>query len=271
VLIMQNADSNTDYLPGFEHKGSGIPVVLLHGFCGSRRYWYDVLPVLAGRYHVIVPDLRGHGASPVSEGVYTMEHLADDTAALLDRLKIDKAFVFGHSLSGYSTLAFAEKYPDRLLGFGLVHSTPLPDTEAGREGRSKAVAQIREEGIKPFVDGLVPKLFAPEHRTSMKNKVAAAKEIGYVTSPQGAIGCSLGMRERPDRTEVLRHTELPVLLLAGELDEVIPPERRFPVDKSNISAVTLPGVGHMSMMEDPARLSDEIMAFLDKSRGNESV
>jgi 3-oxoadipate enol-lactonase len=268
---MHQADIQNEYLPGFEHKGSGTPVVLLHGYCGSRRYWYDVLPVISTRYHVIVPDLRGHGASPVTEGIYSMEQLADDTAALLDRLKIDKAFVFGHSLSGYSTLAFAEKYPDRLLGFGLVHSTSLPDTETGRQGREKAVEQIRSEGVKPFVDGLVPKLFAPDHRTSMEKKVTVAKEIGYVTSPQGAIGCALGMLERPDRTDVLRSTELPVLLLAGEKDEVIPEERRFPVSRSNIMSVTLPGVGHMGMMEDPSSFAEEIMAFLDKSRVNEVV
>lgn len=267
----QREDTNPGYLPAYEKKGGGEPVVLLHGYCGSRRYWYKVQASLATQYHVIVPDLRGHGSSPATDGVYTMELLADDTAALLDRLNIPKAYVFGHSLSGYSTLAFAEKYPERLLGFGLIHSTSLPDTEAGREGRKSAVEKIKAEGVKPFVDGLIPKLFAPEHRTSMESKVASAKEIGYATSPKGAIGCALGMMERPDRTDVLRRTDLPVLLLAGEFDEVIPPERRFPVEKPNIKAVTLPKMGHMSMMEDSQLLSEAIGDFLEESRGKQGV
>jgi 3-oxoadipate enol-lactonase len=264
---MQTKDSNPQFVPGYEEKGKGIPVVLLHGYCGSRRYWTDVLPVLVSRYHVIVPDLRGHGASPATEGVYTMEQLAEDTAALLDRLNIDKAFVFGHSLSGYSTLAFAEKYPDRLLGFGLVHSTSLPDTDIAKENRLKTAEQVQAEGVPSLVDGLIPKLFAPDHRTSMEKKVTTAKEIGYATSAQGAIGCALGMRERPDRTGVLRRTDLPVLLLAGEHDELIPADRRFPVSRPNVTTVTLPGAGHMGMMEDPARCSDELLDFLEKSRG----
>ncbi|MBW5447912.1 alpha/beta fold hydrolase [Cohnella sp. CFH 77786] len=264
---MPNTSTNADDLPAYQETGSGVPVVLLHGFCGSGRYWDDVLPALSAKYRVIVPDLRGHGASPATEGVYTMERLADDTAALLDKLNVAEAFVFGHSLGGYATLAFAEQYPGRLLGFGLVHSTPLPDTEAGREGRLKAVDKIRAEGIRPFVDGLIPKLFAPEHRTSMADKVAAALEIGYATSPEGAVGCSLGMRERPDRTDVLRRTGLPVLLLAGEHDEVIPPERRFPVSKPNLSAVTLPQVGHMGMVEDPGRFTEALLAFLGNHAG----
>lgn len=271
VSMMPIADAGQAFVPEFDQQGSGTPVVLLHGFCGSRKYWRDVLPTLASRYWVIAPDLRGHGDSPATDGVYTMERLADDTAALLDRLGIGKAFVFGHSLSGYSTLAFADRYPDRLLGYGLVHSTSLPDTEAGKEGRLKAVEQIRSAGVKPFVDGLVPKLFAPEHRTSMADKVEAAKSIGYGTSPQGAVGCALGMRERVDRTETLRRTALPTLLLAGEWDDVIPTERRFTAQAPHITAVTLPGVGHMGMMENPAKFAEAVLAFLDESRGNEGV
>ncbi len=251
------------------------PVVLLHGYCGSRQYWDAVVPLLSAEYDVVVPDLRGHGESPAPEQqIYSMEQLADDTVALLDRLGIAQAYVIGHSLGGYATLALAERHPDRLLGFGLVHSTSLPDTDAGKEGRIKAADQIRMTGIQPFVDGLIPKLFAQEHqqRPDIVKQIAHAKEIGYGTSTQGAIGCAMGMRERPDRTHVLQQTQLPVLLLAGERDEVIPPARRFPVEaRPNIMTATLPETGHMSMMEDPAASAQVLLAFLDKSRGSARV
>ncbi|WP_276357807.1 alpha/beta fold hydrolase [Cohnella caldifontis] len=262
-----NADKTDAVELRFEDRGGGFPLVLLHGYCGDGRYWSEVVPALAAKYRVIVPDLRGHGGSPAPDGVYSMESLADDVIRLMDRLGIGRAFLFGHSLGGYVALALAERHPERLLGFGLIHSTPLPDTEAGKEGRLAAAERIRTEGVKPFVDGLVPKLFAPAHRTSMADRVNAALEIGYGTSPRGAVGCALGMRERPDRTAVLRRTALPILLLAGELDEVVPPERRFPVDLPHIRAVTLPGSGHMSMMEDPERLSGELTAFLEAIPG----
>mgnify|MGYP001201191663 CR=1 FL=1 len=260
--------------PGL-NANAGAPVVLLHGFCGSRRYWDAVVPLLSAEYDVIVPDLRGHGESPAPElPAYTMEQLADDTAALLDRLGLARAYVIGHSLGGYAALAFAERYPDRLLGFGLVHSTSLPDTEAGREGRLKAVEQICESGIRPFVDGLVPKLFAQEHlhQPNIARQIGLAREIGYGTRPQGAIGCAMGMRDRPDRTHVLNRTELPVLLLAGERDEVIPPERRFPAaSRPNVMTATLPEAGHMSMMEDPAACARVLLEFLNGSRGSARV
>ena len=269
-------ESNSTVQLSFSRSGTGsATVVLLHGYCGSRRYWDAVVPLLSADYDVIVPDLRGHGESPAPElPVYTMEQLADDTAALLDSLQLDRVYVIGHSLGGYATLAFAERHPDRLLGFGLVHSTSLPDADAGKEARLKTAEQVRASGVRPLVDGLIPKLFAEEHRRqpTIVQQIELAKTIGYGTAEQGAIGCALGMRERPDRTEVLRRTELPVLLLAGAQDEVIPPARRFPVEtRPDLMTATLTGTGHMSMMEDPAACSQVLLDFLGKSRGSARV
>lgn len=245
-----------------KEAGSGVPLVLLHGYCGSHRYWDDAAALLAERYRVITPDLRGHGDSPATDGGYTMESLAEDTLRLLDRLGIERAFLFGHSLGGYVTLSFAEQYAVRLIGFGLVHSTSYPDSDFAKANRDKAVDTINNDGVAAFVNGLVPKLFAPEHRNEQQGPMRKAIEIGYGTSSQGAIGCALGMRDRPDRTPVLQHASLPILLLAGEKDEVIAEERRFPVTGTLVTRVTLAGVGHMSMMENPSALADAIGAFV---------
>jgi len=247
----------------YRQIGEGRPVVLLHGYCGSHRYWDDVAPLLSGQYRIITPDLRGHGLSSAGEGTYGMERLADDIVVLLDELRLEKVRLFGHSLGGYVALALAERWPDRLEALGLVHSTSLPDGEPAKENRLKAAEAITTDGIVPFVDGLVPKLFAPAHRELMGDKVARAKEIGYETAVQGAIGCALGMRERPDRTFVLERLGVPVLLLAGEHDEVIPPERRFPVSGTNISRVTLGGAGHMGMMESPQDFAEAVISFIE--------
>ncbi|WP_027085678.1 alpha/beta fold hydrolase [Cohnella panacarvi] len=245
-----------------KETGSGVPLVLLHGYCGSHRYWDEAAALLAERYRVITPDLRGHGDSPAADGDYPMESLAEDTLRLLDRLDLARVYLFGHSLGGYVALAFAEQYADRLFGYGLVHSTSYPDTDAARANRDKAVDTIGKEGVEAFVNGLVPKLFAPEHRNEEQYPMRKALEIGYGTSSQGAIGCALGMRDRPDRTSVLRRANMPILLLAGEKDEVITEERRFPVSGPSIAQVTLSGVGHMSMMENPRALTDAITAFV---------
>lgn len=245
-------------------RGQGTPVILLHGFCGSSAYYDEVAPLLEGSCRLIIPDLRGHGDSDAPEGTYTMEAIADDIAALIDRLNLGRPVVLGHSLGGYVTLALAEKHEGKLLAFGLLHSTAFPDDEKGKEGRLKAMETIREQGLPVFIEGLIPKLFAPAHLETMPEAVRKAKEIGLGTSPEGAVRTLEGMRQRPDRNAVLSAAQVPVLLVAGTGDQIIPPQRMFSVDKEAFQRSQIDGAGHMSMMEAPGELAQAILAFTAK-------
>src|SRR5690606_9661027 len=134
--------------------------------------------------------LRGHGESAKLGGNaenYTMESQAKDVAQLLEKLGVDQAVLLGHSYGGYISLAFAEHFPQRLEGFGLIHSTASADDEKGKEGRVKSINTINEHGLEAFVDGLVPKLFAPDNLEKMTDDVNRAKQIGYGTDREGAI------------------------------------------------------------------------------------
>lgn len=121
----------------YQEQGQGEAVVLLHGFCGSSAYWEYIIPELERDYRVLAPDLRGHGDSAVSVGTYSMDLFAEDIKQMLDAPDISEATLLGHSLGGYVTLAFAEKYSDRLKAFGLIHSTGLPDAESARASRRR--------------------------------------------------------------------------------------------------------------------------------------
>ncbi|WII38661.1 alpha/beta fold hydrolase [Paenibacillus thiaminolyticus] len=244
-----------------EEQGQGPAVVLLHGFCGSSGYWAELAPLLAGSCRVITPDLRGHGTSDAPVGPYTIEQMADDVLHLADTLGLDQFVLLGHSLGGYITLSFAQRHAHRLKGFGLIHSTGKPDTEEGKQKRLATVEALQRHGIVPVVDDLVPKLFAED--SGPGEAIDKAKEIGYSTPPQGAIGAALAMRERPDRTAVLQAATLPVLLVAGEKDRIVAPENVFTAAGDHIEHVTLEGVGHMGMMEAPQKLAAAIRSFMD--------
>ncbi len=248
----------------YRDHGEGDAIVLLHGFCGSHEYWDQVLPALSENYRVIVPDLPGHGDSTFPKGNYEIEYMADTVKELLDSLELDKVTLFGHSLGGYITLAFAEKYEERLNGFSLIHSTAHPDSEEAKEGRDQSIEKVRSEGISNFIDGLIPKLFAPENLETHMKEIEKAKEVGYETSEEGAIGMLRAMKNRPDRNHVLMNSKLRSLLIAGEQDQVIPPEKTFSVRKDSISHILINGAGHMSMMEKPGVLLSEIQHFLKK-------
>lgn len=257
ISINENRLAYTD-------QGSGLPVVLLHGFCGSGAYWDQVVPALSEKYRVIAPDQRGHGDSDAPEDPYTMEAMAEDVAQLLRTLKVEKAVVLGHSLGGYVALAFAERYPKKLKAFGLIHSASFPDDEQGKTNRTKNMNLIREKGLNPFIEGLIPKLFAPEHVESMPDEVEKALKIGKATKRDGAIRTLAGMRARPDRTAVLKGSKVPVLLVAGEKDQIVAPDKTFHVNKPNMHKFLLEEAGHMSMYEAPERLLEAMRLFLDE-------
>jgi pimeloyl-ACP methyl ester carboxylesterase len=246
----------------YRDEGDGKPIVLLHGFCGSHQYWDHVIPELSKDYRVIAPDLPGHGNSTVTNEQQSIEAMADTIKELLDRLALEDVAMFGHSLGGYITLAFAEKYSSRLNRFSLVHSTAFPDSEEAKKGRAAAIEKVTLEGIPSLIDGLVPKLFSPDNLKKHADDVEATKEIGYATSPEGAIGALKAMKGRPDRNHVLENTSLPVLLLAGDKDQVIPYEKTFSVAKGNIQHSLLKDTGHMSMYEAPEQLISEMKDFL---------
>ncbi|RNB74424.1 alpha/beta hydrolase, partial [Brevibacillus fluminis] len=115
-----------------------------------------------------------------------------------------------------------------------------------------------------LIDGLIPKLFSPEHLEDRKADVEEAKRIGYQTSPEGAIAALRAMKERPDRNQVLEDAALPILLVAGEQDQLIPADKTFSVTKENITRALIKDVGHMSMMESPDQLIAELSPFLQR-------
>ncbi|MEH7885229.1 alpha/beta fold hydrolase [Bacillus sp. JJ1609] len=245
-------------------KGEGKPIVLIHGFAGSKLYWGKVLPDLSENNRVIVIDLPGHGNSSMGLEKYSIEDMARVIKELLDQLGLEKVTIFGHSLGGYITLAFADQYPQYLNGFSLVHSTANPDSDEAKAGRETNAKKVLEEGMDSFINGLSQKLFSPANSKVNAQDVKTTVEIGMSTSIKGVVSALLAMRDRPDRNDVLEDSEVPVLLVAGEQDQIIPPDKTFTINKPNIQQVLIKGAGHMSMYEQPAELVRAMKDFLAK-------
>lgn len=229
---------------------------------GSHAYWEKVIPKLAEDYRVITVDLPGHGDSTAIKEEHSIEDYADVMKDLLDQLNIKQITLFGHSLGGYITLAFAERYSNYLNGFSLIHSTAFPDSEEAKKGRVATSEKVKNGGVKNVVDGLIPKLFSPKNIQTNGAEIELAKQIGYKTSVDGTVNALISMKNRPDRNHVLNDTSLPVLLLAGKDDQIIPPEKTFSVKKENIKTTTLNNAGHMSMYESPDELVNEMKDYL---------
>ena len=131
---------------GYEVRGDGEPLLLLHGFTGSGGDWAHVFDLedLARRYRLVIPDARGHGRSTNPTGTFTHRQHALDTLALLDHLGIARCKAVGASLGGNTLLHMATRQPDRLAAMVLVSATPYFPPAA-----RTIMATMSDEGRSP--------------------------------------------------------------------------------------------------------------------------
>jgi pimeloyl-ACP methyl ester carboxylesterase len=204
----------------FRQEGKGQAVVLLHGFGEDGTVWENQYHAFDG-YHVIIPDLPGSGGSDLISDM-SMEGLAKSVYDFLNQLQIKKCIMIGHSMGGYVLLAFAEKYPEMLTAFGLFHSTAFPDSEEKKDIRKKGIAFIQKNGSFEFLKTSIPGLFSD--RTKQKNPGLIEEQIklSHNFSDAALVSYYMSMMERPDRTEILRTTRLPVLFILGKYDNAVP-------------------------------------------------
>jgi 3-oxoadipate enol-lactonase len=245
----------------FEEQGSGFPLVLLHGFPLDHTLWSLLLPALQGKARVILPDLRGHGRSPAPSGAYSMSLLAADVAGLLDRLRLEKVVLAGHSMGGYAALAFARAYPQRLAGLALVASTPFADPPERRQERLEQVKKVEQLGTAAVADGMAPTL---THHTEFHEDL---RRLMLRTPPNGVIGSLFGMADRPDLTEFLQSLDLPTLILEGEQDARIPFERIQAVAARlrRGRLVIVPGAAHLPMLEAPEVTAGALLELFQRA------
>jgi len=107
----------------YEVRGGGQPLVLLHGFFGCGRFWQAMVPGLAEKYRVIVPDLRGHGWTTNPTGRFTHRQAAHDIFALLDQLGVRRFKAMGISTGGMTLLHMATQQRDRVEAMVVISAT----------------------------------------------------------------------------------------------------------------------------------------------------
>lgn len=241
-----------------------MPVLLLHGFAEDGQVWNEVVPRLASYCRVLVPDLPGSGRSDLLPGEPSIDSLADAIKGFLDRVGVDTCVFIGHSMGGYVSLAFAEKYPDRLKAFGFFHSTATADTEEKRTARRKSIDFIRQHGAAPFIRQSTPNLFAAETKEQRPYLVEDTIRRYSGFSASSLIYYYEAMIRRPDRVRVLQEFAGPVLFIIGAADPVVPYEQAVKQSYSPAISVihTLDHSGHMGMLEEPVQGSEAIESFL---------
>ena len=237
----------------YERSGNGKEnLVLLHGFMENLLIWEEMEEKLSKDFTLIKIDLPGHGLSKIYSDVHSMELNAEEVKKVTDQLKLGKFHLLGHSMGGYTSLAFAEKFPDDLKSLTLFFSTYFADDEEKKEQRRKSF-RIIKEAFRTYVNAGIPNLFNENEKDILEGKIDLAKEIALSTKPDGVLAAVKGMMERTDKKSVMEKFEGKILVIAGKYDNAVKTDvmlKNLP-EKTNIKSYLL-DCGHNGHWEKPA-------------------
>lgn len=249
----------------YEVSGEGLPVVLLHGFPFNRTLWREQVAALRERFRVITVDLRGHGETTATDAPATMKEMAEDVAALLDELHLERVVLGGLSMGGYVVLAFYRLFPERVRALVLADTRPQADTAPARLRREETATRALSEGMQTIADAMLPKLLAPLTHAEHPGIVARVRSMILHTAPQGAAAALRGMAVREDQTELLREINCPTLIIVGRLDAITPfADSAFMYrEVRGAHMEVIEGAAHVSNLERPAEFNLALECFLD--------
>ena len=249
----------------YSDRGEGPCLVLLHGYLESGKIWDSFADCIPRGYRVIVPDIPGHGQSDSWGDLHSMDDLAAAISAIMEAEGIGKIFLAGHSMGGYVVMAFAELFPEKLLGYSLFHSTCYADTEEKKLNRDREISLVLCGKKRQIVLVNIPKAFSMDNVDLMPEEVERARNIALESQDKGIIALLNGMKARPDRTAVLKDPGLPLLLIGGLKDNYIPTEvfEKLAALAPHAKVLRLEESGHMGFIEEPEKVLRAMMEMMD--------
>jgi pimeloyl-ACP methyl ester carboxylesterase len=235
-------------------------LVLLHGHGVDDAIWDNIDALINDYYTVVRPNIS------LFTFCQTVEEYADELHRFLTNAVIEKCTLIGHSMGGYIALAFAEKYPEMLEGFGLFHSTAYPDDESKKHQRNQTIDMLRNYGTEMFVKNTAANLYGDRFKELHPDKIKEHIERYGKLPAEALIAGINAMRERPDRTAVLAAMPFPVLFIIGMQDKLIPFESCISLSEypKQSYPFILAEAGHMGMVERPDASARMISWYMGK-------
>jgi len=259
-----------------DESGAGEPLVLVHGLGTDSTAWSRVAPLLAQRFRVIAVDLPGYALDSSVHAVPHADELAAGLDALLERLGVSSAVFVGHSFGGAVSLLTAHRYPSRCAGLALIAPggfgvelnpvVPFMGTRAG--------ARVLRALYSPRASRTIERLAARVESNSETSRVRVSELMETYDRLrtekardqfQASVRESLALSADIDRTQIVINPRIPILVLWGREDRVLPPWQAKNV-KSMLPWSTvrlLDGVGHTPHRSQPATVAREIEAFAE--------
>lgn len=233
-------------LTHYESFGRGRPVVFVHGWLGSWRYWVPVMEHLATDHRCYALDLWGFGDSDKDQETYDLDSYVDLLIGFMDELGIWRLPVIGHTLGGAVAAKLAAQHPSRVARVMAV-SLPLSSDSINRKlmaaGPNDLLAKLFWQKQRPY----------PE------------VEMGVAKMAKNAAALTIQSVARLNLRAALEEIEVPLLAVYGEKDGVIDPPQADELDgnRSAARSIVLPGTHHFPMLDQPAQFARLLRDFID--------
>jgi 3-oxoadipate enol-lactonase / 4-carboxymuconolactone decarboxylase len=247
---------------------SGLPVlVLAHSLGCDHEMWAPQMPDFLHHFQVLRYDARGHGASSVPAGDFTIDQLGQDALGLVDKLGITKFAFCGISIGGavgqwLGINALAINALQRLTSLVLANTSPKFGTPDLWDARRKAVLQEEEGGgMQSVVDAVMQRFFSSDKQTSASAQSVRSVLLG--TDPQGYAACCAALRDVDNRSAISKIT-VPTLVIGSDKDPSTPWEGNGSVlvrDIPGAKAMKL-DTAHLSNLEQPRAFTVAVLDFL---------
>ncbi|MBI4672095.1 MAG: alpha/beta hydrolase [Chloroflexi bacterium] len=253
-------------LVGYDESGSGMPLVLIHGYPLNRMMWEAQWEGLTQSARVLAPDMRGFGESEMVDAPVQISTYAEDVHEFLQAMGIQEpAVICGLSMGGYIALAYLGQYPEQVAGLVLANTKATPDSGEAKAGRNKNIALAQAKGADAIAEGILPKMLAPQTYAANAELVEQVKHIMASATVTGIVGALSAMRDRPDSIYTLEQSSTPTLIIAGTDDQLMPMAEQDKMKQAarNSTLVVIPDAGHLSPMEQPDAFNAALAEFLN--------
>lgn len=244
------------------------PALLISNSLGTTfGMWATQMATLTARFRVVRYDTRGHGASSVPEGPYTIDQLGQDALAILDHLGIERAHFIGLSMGGLTGVWLASYAPQRMLRVVLANTGAKIGTA---ETWNPRIDALRESGAKTLPDtmaqSVVERWFTSRYRDAKNPAIEPVRRMLLETSAPGYAANCAAIRDADLRAR-LPLIRVPVLVIAGTHDPSTPPQLGRDI------ADAVPGAryveldaAHLSNIEQAGAFNAAVLDFLTEGR-----
>lgn len=249
-----------------ESAQSDLTLVFIHGFPFDKTIWDSQLQNLPENVQGIAYDIRGFGGTEGGHSYFSIDLFAADLNGLIKTLSLKNVILCGVSMGGYIALRTLQRSSLNIVGLILCDTNASADTNEAKLKRFASIEMLNQGAKKEFAEGFLTNIFS--EKTAETNQEVVDYITGLVLNTKDSTICSaqLALASRTDSTSFLSQVELPVLVIRGAEDVLMPREQaemlRHQLKNSRI--VNIPDAGHLPNVENPTAFNAEMTAFLSQ-------